>query len=1061
LLLPTEIVPAEPDMVYCPIRSRAPVGPNLCAFALCALAIVGSTALAAPPTFEHDIRPILKAYCLDCHGGGDTVEANLDLRLARFAVRGGDSGPAVVSGKGGESLLVTRLKSGEMPPGEKKVPAEEIAKIAAWIDAGIPTEREEPESLPPGIDITPQERAYWFYQPIARPEPPVVEQTERVRTPIDAFILARLHESNLDFAPDADSRTLLLRASLDLTGLPPTKEQLDTFVANPTDAAYEQALDQLLASPHYGERWGRHWLDVAGYADSDGNGNQDSPRAYAYKYRDYVIRAFNADKPLDQFVLEQLAGDELVPLPWSNLTAEQAETLAATGFLRMAVDNTQGSADEQEAANQVVADTIKIVSSSLLGLTVGCAQCHDHRYDPIPQSDYYRMRAVFAPFLDTSKWRRPAQRLVSLYTDADREKAAAIDAEANKLQEALTAKTQTFLAEALEKELLKFPEDQRVALRDAWKTPEKDRTEEQKKLLDANPSVKITAGVLYQYNQPAADELKKDAEQVAAKRAEKPPEDFVAVASEVPGAIPATHLFHRGDYRQPKQEITPGDLTIAAPDGARVEIPADDTALATSGRRLAYARHLMSGRHPLVGRVLANRIWLHHFGRGIVNSPGDFGILGERPSHPELLDWLAVELADQKWSMKRIHKLIMLSTVYRQSSVRSSQALAADGENRLLSHYPLRRLDAEVLRDRMLVAAGRLDTKQFGPPVPVDEDFVGQVLPAGDSPRRSVYLQVRRSKPVSLLTAFDSPVMAVNCDKRITSTSAPQSLMLMNSEFVLAQAKAMAKRLSQETPAGFADELTQPIAASYASPTSAWQYGFGTVDEMQSATASFAPLPHWTGSAWQGGPALPDANLGWVLLHGQGGHTGENPSHQAIRRWTSPVKGTVRITGKLSHGAEAGDGVRGRIVASRGRLAGSWTVKASEASTPVESLAVEAGDTVDFVVDAGSTVTSDSFVWTVELAISPAAGGPARTWSSAGDFAGPITLSPLSEQVAWAWQIAYGRLPSSEELAAACAFVVERMDDLPASGEAVARQQAALTALCQQLLSSNEFLYVE
>jgi hypothetical protein len=1023
------------------------------------LAAAASSATAAPATFERNVRPILKAYCLDCHGGGETVEGNLDLRLARFAVRGGDSGPAIAKGSSAASLLITRLKSGEMPPGEKKVPAEEINKIAAWIDGGLATEREEPESLPPGIDITPAERAYWFYQPLVRPAPPTIEQSERVRTPIDAFVLAKLREQGLDFATDADPRTLLVRAALDLTGLPPTKEQLETFVANPTDAAYEQALDTLLASPHYGERWGRHWLDVAGYADSDGNGSQDSPRAYAYKYRDYVIRALNADKPLDQFVLEQLAGDELVPLPWSNLTAEQAETLAATGFLRMAVDNTQGSADEQEAANQVVADTIKIVSSSLLGLTVGCAQCHDHRYDPIPQSDYFRMRAVFAPVLDTSKWRRPAQRLVSLYTDADREKAAAIDAEANKLQEALTAKTDKFLAEALEKELLKFPEEQRGALRDAWKAPEKDRTEEQKKLLDANPSVKITAGVLYQYNQAAADELKKDAEQVAAKRAEKPPEDFVAVASEVPGTIPPTHILHRGDYRQPKAEVAPGDLTIAAPDGARIELPGHDKAMPTSGRRVAYARHLMNGRHPLAGRVLANRIWLHHFGRGIVNSPGDFGILGERPSHPELLDWLAVELADQGWSMKRMHKLIMLSTVYRQSSVRSSQALAVDGENRLLSHYPLQRLDAELLRDRMLVAAGRLDTKQFGPPVPVEEDFVGQVLPAGDSARRSIYLQVRRSKPVSLLTAFDAPVMTVNCDKRIASTSAPQSLMLMNSEFILTQAKAMAARLAQETPAGFAPELTTPLASKYARPTTAWQYGYGSVDEM-SAVTSFTPLPHWTGSSWQGGATLPDAGHGWVLLHAQGGHPGENPSHQSIRRWTSPAQGTVRISGKLSHSSEAGDGVRGRIVASSGGIAGSWSVKASEASTPVESLAVESGDTIDFVIDAGPTVTSDSFTWTVELSLTSSGSGTAQTWSSAGGFAGPASVRPLAEQVAWAWQIAYQRLPSSEELDAACAFVAGRINDLP-SGEPQAREQAALTALCQQLLSSNEFLYVE
>jgi hypothetical protein len=300
--------------------------------------------------------------------------------------------------------------------------------------------------------------------------------------------------------------------------------------------------------------------------------------------------------------------------------------------------------------------------------------------------------------------------------------------------------------------------------------------------------------------------------------------------------------------------------------------------------------------------------------------------------------------------------------------------------------------------------------------------------------------------------------MAVNCDKRIASTSAPQSLMLMNSEFVLAQAKAMAARLAQETPAGFATEVTSPLASQYARPASAWQFGYGSVDES-SAVTSFTPLPHWNGSSWQGGAALPDASLGWVLLHAQGGHPGENPNHQAIRRWTSPAQGTVRITGKLSHSSEAGDGIRGRVAASRGGLAGSWQAKAGEASTSVESLAVEAGDTIDFVVDAGPTVTSDSFTWTVELTLTPRDGGAALMWSSAGDFAGPDAARPVAEQIAWAWQIAYQRLPTSDELSAACAFVSERMKDLP--GPPQSREQSALTALCQQLLSSNEFLYVE
>src|SRR5262249_33092243 len=292
--------------------------------------------------------------------------------------------------------------------------------------------RDEPESLPPGIDITPEERAFWAFQPIRRTGPPSVapDDRARVRTPIDAFLLAELRRRGSTFAPEADPLTLLRPAAFGLTGLSPGDELVGSFLADRRPDAYERAIDCLLDSPHYGERWARYWLDVAGYADSDGDGNEDTPRPYAYKYRDYVIRSLNADKPLDRFIVEQLAGDELVPRPWANLKPEQIQTLAATGFLRMVADATSsGASDQALASNQVVADTLKVVGSSLLGLTVGCAQCHDHRYDPIPQSDYYRLRAVFEPALDPGHWRRPSQRLVSLYTDADRARASAAEAE--------------------------------------------------------------------------------------------------------------------------------------------------------------------------------------------------------------------------------------------------------------------------------------------------------------------------------------------------------------------------------------------------------------------------------------------------------------------------------------------------------------------------------------------------------------------------------------------------------------------------------------------------------
>ncbi len=750
---------------------------------------------AEPIAFETDVRPILKAYCLDCHGGDKKLRGGLDLRLKRAIEQGGKSGPALLAAQPEKSLMVQRLKAGEMPPGDKKLPPDKIAVIEKWIAAGAKTLRPEPASLPPGIHITPEERAFWFYQPVRRTEPPRFAPHDRSRTPIDGFILARLREKGRSFAPDADRLTLLRRAAFDLTGLPPTPRDIVTFLADTSEKAYENMLDRLLASPHYGERWARHWLDVAGYADSDGNGNQDTVRPYAYKYRDWVIRALNADLPLDQFIIEQLAGDELVPPPWTNLTAGQIDKLTATGFLRMAPDPTSSGGDLALAANQVVADTLKIVGSSLLGLTVGCAQCHDHKYDPIPQADHYRLRAIFEPALSPAQWRRPGQRLVSLYTDADRAKAKAVNVNVQKLQADYDVKQQKFLAAALVKELAKYGEPLRSQLRQAYQAAGNKRTAEQRKLLDAHPSVNISSGNLYQYNQAAADELKKDMAVINAKRGEIPVEDFLSVLNEVPGTVPATFLFHRGDHRQPKEAVKPGDLTIIAPDGRAYKIPDKDAKTSSTGRRLAWARHLTSGKHPLLGRVLANRIWLHHFGRGLVNSPGDFGTLGERPSHPELLDWLADELVRQDWSMKKMHKQIMTSTAYRQSS-RAGKGDSADES--LYGRYPLRRLDAETLRDHILAVSGRLDPALFGPPIPVEEDFVGQVTAKNDAPRRSIYLQVRRSRPVSFLAAFDAPTSGINCDRRTNTTAAPQSLMLMNSDFVLKHAGLFAQRLLKE-----------------------------------------------------------------------------------------------------------------------------------------------------------------------------------------------------------------------------------------------------------------------
>ncbi|MEX2287527.1 MAG: PSD1 and planctomycete cytochrome C domain-containing protein [Planctomycetaceae bacterium] len=766
-------------------------------------------------TFEHDIRPILRAHCFDCHGSADELKGKLDLRLRRSMVKGGESGPAVVPGKLDESLLYHRVLVGEMPPGDVHLSEKEIATIGRWIEAGAPTVRDEPESVGPGLGITAEERSFWSFQPIVRPPVPLFVDDSRVRTPVDALLAARLREKGLSFSPDADKRTLLRRTYFDLIGLPPTPAEEEQFLADNSSDAYERLVDRLLASPNYGERWGRHWLDVAGYADSEGDTQSDTPRTDAYKYRDYVIRSFNADKPFDRFIHEQLAGDEMVAPPYANLSDESTELLTATGFLRMSVDGTvSGGGDQEALRNQVMADTIKIVSSSLLGLTVGCAQCHDHRYDPISQADYYRMRAVFEPAYNWKNWQVPSQRRVSLYTDVDRAKAAEVDAAAGQLSAERDAKQTAFIDAALEKELLKFDEALRGPIRTAFHTPADKRTDEQKELLAKYPSANINGGNLYQYNPQAADEIKKYGARIGAIQAQKPVEEFIRVLMEFPGNVPDTFVFHRGDHRQPKEKVEPGDLTITS-TAERFEIPSKASDLPTSGRRTAYARRLTSGTHPLVTRVLVNRVWMHHFGKGLVDTPADFGSLGQRPTHPELLDWLADEFVKQQWSLKRLHKLIMMSTAYRQSSFRDSAKEQIDPDNILYWRKPVIRLDAEALRDSILATSGAFNRKMFGPPVPVKEDTVGQIVVGidnktpenrpgdniplnGEEFRRSVFVEVRRSRPLAMLRAFDAPVMETNCDRRPTSTASTQSLMLMNSEFIVEQADQFAQRLVRE-----------------------------------------------------------------------------------------------------------------------------------------------------------------------------------------------------------------------------------------------------------------------
>ncbi|HIK90753.1 MAG TPA: DUF1553 domain-containing protein [Planctomycetes bacterium] len=857
-------------------------------------------------SFEKHVRPILKAHCLECHGEGEKIEGGLDLRLRRFILVGGESGPGFIEGKPEESPLFERTAAADMPPGDTKLTAKELTTLRNWVESGARALRAEPESIPDGVYVPEEERNFWSFSAIVAPQVPEVQQKDRVRTSIDAFLLRRLEEDSMGFSPDADRRTLIRRASFNLTGLPPSPEDVRNFVDNKDPLAFEKLIETLLESPEYGERWGRHWLDVAGYADSEGYTIDDSVRENAYHYRDYVIHAFNEDLPFDQFVREQIAGDELIGFPKKNLTPDETAKLIATGFLRMVPDGTASTGVEQPVArNQVVADAIQVVGSSLLGLTLHCAQCHNHRYDPIPQTEYYQVRAIFEPAYDWKNWRTPKSRLVSLYTDDDRKAAAVVEAEAKTMDVEYQKRSDELIAATLEDQLVQHvPAELRDALRDAYQTPGDKRTPEQnahlkkypkilkisrgslylydreirtklaglkkalterrkervataqsktlealqgntakllvaaiqtaaakrtdaqKSLLAEHPNIEVTPDNLQQFDQQAAAELaqlqteidqtKERAPQLEsisnrAKeiRKKKPIEHFVRALTEVPGQIPETHFFSRGDYRNPVQKVEPAVLTV--PSSLHPSsIPANSDALPTTGRRLAYANYLTSGKHPLVARVLVNRFWMHHFGTGIVATPGDFGLLGERPSHPELLDWLAADFMQNGWSLKRLHRQIMTSTAWRQA-LRTIPPHDIDPDNRLLSGMSLRRLDAETLRDSVLAISGNLNSARFGPPVPVMPDRVGQIVIGienenagrpgakidmkGEEFRRSVYVQVRRSRPLAVLDTFDAPRMSPNCETRSSSTVAPQSLMMMNSDFVLAQSDIFARRI--------------------------------------------------------------------------------------------------------------------------------------------------------------------------------------------------------------------------------------------------------------------------
>ncbi len=743
------------------------------AFPIFLLLALAAPARSAPIDFKREIEPILAGHCHSCHGP-DKQKGGLRLDLKSAAQHGGDAGPAFIAARSGDSALIKRVRGDDpddlMPPKGDRLTKEQVALLARWIDEGASW----PDDAP---GLGRRTSKHWSFQPITRPALPKLKNEAWPRNAIDSFILAKLEASGLAPSPEADPYTLIRRVYLDLTGLPPTPEEADAFVRewekerselrvagselkgtsitrNPepgtrNSAAYDRLVDRLLASPHYGERWGRHWLDQARYADSNGY-SVDSPRIM-WPYRDWVIHALNADMPFDQFTIEQLAGD-LLP----NATKEQ---LVATGFHRNTMINQEGGTKDDQFRVEASYDRVATTSQVWLGLTLGCAQCHTHKFDPITQKEYYQFFAFFNSTEDSNN----TGPTVALGTPAEEKRLAEVKAKLADAEKALKAV----------KEGKEFDGDRAAA----------------KKTVDGlKKELSVATGAI--------------------------PVQMVMRELKTPRP---SHIHIRGDFLRPGPVVTPDVPEVLPPlvgsamrnSGATSD---NQTVRTADPTRLDLARWLVSKENPLPARVTMNRIWLHYFPRGLVETEEDFGTQGSPPSHPELLEWLASEFSGAKpqaaWSMKHMHKLIVMSATYRQSSTVRSDLALADPFNKLLGRQSRLRVEAEIIRDLCLASSGLLSRKIGGPsvrpPQPAGvynftQNQHGWTVSTGeDRYRRGMYTFFFRSAPHPMLTTFDVPNLTQTCTARMRSNTPLQSLTQANDEAMFEMAQALALRVMTE-----------------------------------------------------------------------------------------------------------------------------------------------------------------------------------------------------------------------------------------------------------------------
>lgn len=1026
--------------------------------------------------FESKVRPIFIEHCVACHGS-DEQSGGLRLDAHLAVTKGGSSGQVIIPGDPDKSPLIRAIRYTEanyqMPP-DGKIPDEQIEILVAWVKSGAYWPKTDDvdltATLPPAQRIEQIRDSHWAYRPIGQFEPPRVQNESWPTGAIDRFILSKLESRGLAPNKVADRRTQLLRAHFSLTGLAPTYEELESYLQDESDSSLERVIDRLLASPHYGERWARHWLDLARYAETTGYqaGSRDTRYPYAYTYRDYVINAFNTDKPFNEFIIDQIAADHL------DLSEDQKHRLAAMGFLTVG-RKFMGN------PNDIIDDQIDVVTRAFLATSVACARCHDHKYDPVPAADYYSLYGVFAssqepgelPLLGDPTKTPGYSDFLAAQAEKEKEVERWLDQKRIATEDELRSRTADYLihfAKSLPPNDAK--EVKRIGDRGAMRPPAVGRWHNY--LKSDNGRVHKVWGIITVFRKiphedfeagakvvldPAGSELKDYNSRIvdAIRRAE--PKSIVDVAKVV--GTEAEAVFNkwkeqrkenpnlerlvdeieeqiRSAFFEPDNPTTLNrDQMIAHLDQAErnqynVELGKIKTVEMThtgapargmvmvdkpnlydpyifrrgqpgnhgdqvprrflqvlstvdggkpfvkGSGRLELAEAIASPNNPLTARVIVNRIWQHHFGVGLVATASDFGARGESPSHPELLDYLAAEFMADGWSIKRLHKRIMLSATWRQSSQENQAGIDIDPENRLLWRMPRKRLEFEPLRDRLLTATDALDRTIGGRSVMIHED----------AKRRALYAFLDREDIPGLLASFDLPSPDASQAIRARTTVPQQALYLINARFVIQQAEALSKKLGAmeniddrirslfritlvRDPDANEIQMVKDFLARAESavkdpketePLTEWRYGYGSV-QGDERVVSFTPLPHFTGESWQGSATMPDQRLSYTSLNANGGHPGNDQQHATIVRWIAPGVGQINVSGELKHPSDQGDGVRARVYSSRLGKLGEWTVSNGESKTAVANVEVRAGDTIDFIVDCRESPAFDSYQW--------------------------------------------------------------------------------------------------